>query len=120
MDRLSRQPLGVTPAVKPFVVMFDIYQDRLIPGMQVVYDVNSESGAFLWSLGYRITQNFLLQIGLNAFWGHIQDIQSPVQPIGTTGIGVGRGEGSQRAYIENGLSTVRDRDEIFLRLRWTF
>jgi len=71
-------------------------------------------------MGYRISQNLLLQFGLNAFWGHVQNIQSPVLPIGTTGIGVGRGEGSQRAYVENGLTVVRDRDEIFLRLRYNF
>jgi hypothetical protein len=28
--------------------------------------------------------------------------------------------GSQQAYVENGLSSVRDRDEIFMRMRYTF
>jgi hypothetical protein len=111
---------GPVTALMTFSMFTGYYQDRLIPSAQVVYDVNSESGAFLWSLGYRITQNFLLQFGLNAFWGTVQDVPSPVLPVGTPGAGVGRGKGSQRAYVENGLSTVRDRDEIFLRLRWTF
>jgi len=111
---------GPVNALMTFSAFTGYYQDRLIPGMQVVYDVNSESGAFLWSLGYRITQNFLLQIGLNAFWGSVQSIDSPVEPIGTTGVGIGRGMNSQQQFVENGLSAVRHRDEIFLRLRWTF
>ncbi len=32
----------------------------------------------------------------------------------------GRGEGAYHSYVENGLSPVRDRDELFLRLRYTF
>ena len=111
---------GPVNALMTFSVFTGYFQDRLLPSLQLVYDVNSESGAFLWAMGYRISQNLLLQFGLNAFWGHVQNIQSPVQPIGTTGIGVGRGEGSQRAYVENGLTVVRDRDEIFLRLRYNF
>jgi hypothetical protein len=111
---------GPVNALLTFSIFTGYYQDRMIPGVQVVYDVNSESGAFLWSLGYRITQNFLLQFGLNTFWGTVQTLRSPVVPLGTTGLGVGNGTGSQRYYVENGLSTVRDRDEIFLRARWTF
>jgi hypothetical protein len=111
---------GPVNALMTLSIFTGYFQDRLLPGVQVVYDVGSESGAFLWSLAYRISQNLTMQVGLNAFWGRVQDLESPVLALGTTGAGVGRGAGSQRAYVENGLSTVRDRDEIYLRLRYNF
>ena len=95
------------------------HQDRLVPGIQFVYDVGAESGAVLWSVAYRATQNFTIQLGLNTFFGTVQSLDAALVGLGTAGSG-GRGEGQQHAYAENGLSTVRDRDEIFIRLRYSF
>ncbi len=111
---------GPVNALMTFSIVTGYYQDRFLPSVQLVYDVGSESGAFLYGFAFRITQSFQVQAGMNAFWGRSQRVVSPVVPVGTTGIGVGRGAGSQNAFVENGLSPVRDRDEIFLRLRWTF
>jgi len=94
-------------------------QDRLIPGVQFVYDFPSHSGAVLWSMGWRVTQSFLIQIGLNTFWGRAQRREAALVAAGTAGQG-GRGEDAYHTYVENGLSTVRDRDELFLSLRYTF
>jgi hypothetical protein len=84
-----------------------------------VYDVGSRSGGFLYGFGFRVTQSFLIQIGLNAFWGRVQQIEAPLLPLGTAGA-AGAGRGQQHAYVENGLSTIRDRDELFFRIRYTF
>ena len=95
------------------------HQDRLLPGFILVYDFTSYSGAVLWRLGWRVTQNFLIQIGLNTFWGEPRQARG-----GAGGRRYGRpgraGEGAYHSYVENGLTTVRDRDELFLRLRYTF
>ena len=95
------------------------HQDRLLPGLQVVYDFPSHSGALIWSLGWRVTQSFLIRIGLNTFWGEVDRREAALVAAGTAGQG-GRGEGAYHSYVENGLSTVRDRDEISIRLRYTF
>jgi hypothetical protein len=42
----------------------------------------------------------------------------PIAPLGTIGSQVG--EHSYSTAVENGLSVVRERDEVFLRLRYTF
>jgi hypothetical protein len=94
-------------------------QDRLVPGVQVVYDFPSHSGALIWSMRWRVTQSFLIQIGLNTFWGSHDRREAALVATGTAGQG-GRGEGAYHSYVENGLSTVRDRDELFIRIRYTF
>jgi hypothetical protein len=42
----------------------------------------------------------------------------PLDAIGGSGEHVGKG--AYHSFIENGLSVVRDRDEAFLLLRYTF
>jgi hypothetical protein len=37
-----------------------------------------------------------------------------------TALGPRAGRDAYRDFVENGLSAVRDRDELFLRLRYTF
>jgi hypothetical protein len=95
------------------------HQDRLLPGVVFVYDFPSHSGALLWSIGWRVTQSFSIRIGLNTFWGEADRREAALVAAGTAGQG-GRGEGAYHSWVENGLSTVRDRDELFLRLRYTF
>jgi len=95
------------------------HQDRLLPGVILVYDFSSYSGAVLWRLGWRVNQSFLIQIGFNTFWGEVDRREAALVAAGTAGQG-GRGEGAYHSYVENGLSSVRDRDELFVRLRYTF
>jgi hypothetical protein len=100
--------------------VFTGYQhDRLLPGMVFVYDFPSYSGAVLWSIGWRVTQSFTIRVGLNTFWGSPDRREAALVATGTAGQG-GRGEGAYHSYVENGLSSVRDRDELFVRLRYTF
>jgi hypothetical protein len=101
-----------------FTVQTGYYQDRLLPGVTFVYDRRSNSGAALPSLTYRFTENFSGTVGLNFFFGRWQTVDMPIQGLGTLG-----GESGRLAYqesVENGLSVVRERDEFYLRLRYTF
>ena len=93
-------------------------QDRLLPSLTAVWDRRSNSGALLPRLTYRITQNFSMQIGAGVFWGRTQRRSAPLVPVGTPTNGAG--EGSYHSYADLGLSSIRDRDELFLRLRYTF
>jgi hypothetical protein len=110
---------GPVDAIFTLGVFTGYFQDRLIPSAQLVYDIGSQSGGFLYGFGFRVTQSFLIQIGLNAFWGRVQQVEAPLLPLGTAGA-AGAGLGQQHAYVENGLSTIRDRDELFFRIRYTF
>jgi hypothetical protein len=101
-----------------FTVQTGYYQDRLLPGVTFVYDRRSNSGAALPSVSYRFTENFSGTIGMNFFWGRFQTADMPVRGLATLG-----GESGHLAYqeaVENGLAVVRERDELYLRLRYTF
>jgi hypothetical protein len=93
-------------------------QDRLLPSFTAVWERRSGSGALLPRITYRITQNFSMQIGAGVFFGRTQRKTSPLTPVGTPTNGAGKG--SYHSYVDNGLSSIRDRDELFLRLRYTF
>jgi hypothetical protein len=101
-----------------FTIQTGYYQDRLLPGVTFVYDRRSNSGAALPSVSYRFTENLSGTIGMNFFWGRFQMTDMPIRGLATVG-----GESGRFAYqeaVENGLAVVRERDEIYLRLRYTF
>jgi hypothetical protein len=101
-----------------FTAMTGYFQDRLNPAFTFVHDFQSSSGAFLPSLSYRFDEKFSATIGLLMFYGRPQWVDMPLNEIGPAG-----NRSGSRAYydtVENGLSLVRDRDEVFLRLRYTF
>ncbi len=101
-----------------FAVMTGYYQDRLMPQLITVYDFNSRSGAFLPSVQYRFTDTLSVQWGLLIFIGRTQLKQMPLSAIGPP---ANRGDpNAYKAPVDNILSGVRDRDEVFMRLRWTF
>jgi hypothetical protein len=94
------------------------YQDRLQPELITVYDFNSRSGAILPSVGYRFTDAFSIRWGFLIFFGRTELEELPVNPIGPPA-----NRADPNAYqvpVENALSLVRDRDEVFVRLRYTF
>ncbi len=93
------------------------FQDRLLPSATVVYDVQSGSGAFLPQLQYRFTENFSATFGIALFAGRAQPKDMALVPIATRNR---TGRYAYNDFAENGLSVVRDRDEAFLRLRYTF
>jgi hypothetical protein len=93
------------------------FQDRLLPAVTFVYDFRSNSGAVLPSVGYRFTENFSATFGLAIFGGRTERRTAALTPI-SLGNRVGRGAYS--SHVDRGLSVIRERDEIFLRVKYAF
>ena len=101
-----------------FAVLAGYFQDRLLPQFITIYDFQSQSGGFLPSVQYRFTENFSATMGFLSFYGRTQSKEMPLRSIGPYGNRAG-----PKAYQdpeENFISVLRQRDEIFMRLRWTF
>jgi hypothetical protein len=94
------------------------FQDRLEPTLTFVYDVGSASYAVLPSVSWRFNQDFSVQIGLGFFAGRWEPKTAELNTIGDPPFRVGRDY--DKVFEENGLSPIRDRDEIYLRIRYTF
>jgi hypothetical protein len=94
------------------------FQDRLLPSLTVVYFVNGNSFAVLPQVTYRFTENFQATVGLAAFAGREQERIAPLNGLAPGGQRFGRN--AYKTFIEPGLAVVRERDEIFLRIRYTF
>jgi hypothetical protein len=93
------------------------FQDRLLPQATVVWDLQSDSGAFLPQVSYRYTENFSVSFGANLFTGRTQKKTMSINPIASRNR---TGRGAYKDFVDNGLSVLRDRDELFLKLRYTF
>jgi len=107
-------PLNVLAVVSIETGYFD---DRLTPNLTVVYDFGSGSGAVLPQVTYLFNAEFSATFGLAFFAGREEARPMPIHPTALTDR-VGRH--ASEDFVENGLSAIRDRDEIFLRLRYTF
>jgi hypothetical protein len=94
------------------------FRDRLQPAVTFIYDQQSNSGGILPKLTYRFTSNFSLTIGANWFWGRFELRDNPLNPISS--VDNQAGSDAYHQGIENALSQVRDRDEAYLRLRYTW
>jgi hypothetical protein len=93
------------------------FQDRLQPALTAVYDVQSSSGALLPQVTYRFSSNFSATVGLAAFWGRFQAKTAPLNPVASLNR---TGRYANNDFVENGLSVIRDRDEAFLLVRYSF
>jgi hypothetical protein len=94
------------------------FQDRLLPSLTAVYFVRNSSAAVLPQITYRFTENFQASVGLAVFSGREQERVMPVAGLAPASERFGRN--AYNSFFEPGLSLVRERDEIFLRLRYTF
>jgi hypothetical protein len=94
------------------------FQDRLLPSLTMVYFVRNNSLAFLPQITYRFTENFQATFGLAAFAGREQEIDMPINGLAPVSERFGRN--AYKSFIEPGLAVVRERDELFLRIRYTF
>jgi hypothetical protein len=94
------------------------FQDRLLPSLTLVYFVRNNSFAVLPQVTYRFTENFQATFGLAAFAGREQERVMPINGLAPGGQRFGRN--AYKTFIEPGLAVVRERDEIFLRIRYTF
>ena len=94
------------------------HQDRLMLFSTVVYDFNSNSGALLPSVTYRFTESFSASVGVNVFFGHEQLRQSAINELRPA---LNRtGHDAYMVAVENGLTALRERDEVNLTIRYTF
>jgi len=94
------------------------FSDRLQPAVTFIYDQQSNSGGILPKITYRFTSDFSVTIGTNFFFGRFELRDSPLNPVASVDNQVG--SDAYHQGVENALSQVRDRDEVFLRLRYTF
>jgi hypothetical protein len=100
-----------------FTVSTGYFQDRLLPSVTFVYDVGSVSGGILPEVTYRFTENFSAAVGVAGFFGHVQ---TRVAPLYENALDSRVGRGAYSSFTEEGLSAIRERDELWLRFRYTF
>jgi hypothetical protein len=101
-----------------FSVSTGYYQDRLLPSFTTIHDVRSASGAAMPSLTYRYTESFSVTVGMLYFWGRTELRDMPIRDLAPAVNRTGRH--AYKVGVENGLSQARRRDELYLRVRWTF
>ena len=68
-------------------------------------------------LGFDLTDSLLATIAL--FQGRWNEFDAPINDPGS-GASNRIGKDSQKQFVEQGLSAVRERDEAFMRIRYTF
>ncbi len=106
-----------------FAIFTGYFQDRLLPTFVSVFDVQSGSGGILPNISYRFTEAFSATLGMNVFFGNTQLTAMPVNGIGPTTNRAPLPGNPGIAYldgVDNVLAAIRRRDEVYLRLRWTF
>jgi hypothetical protein len=109
---------GPVNLLATLTVFTGYFQDRLMFYHTAVYDVNSQSGALLPSISYRFNEAFSVTVGANVFWGHQQLTESALNELRP---GLNRvGHDAYEDPVENGLAAVRERDEVYMLLRYTF
>jgi hypothetical protein len=101
-----------------FAMFTGYFQDRVQPQFVTVYDIRSQSGGLLPSLQYRFTESFSVTIGMLYFFGRTELKDMPLQDIAPAANR--SGANAYESGVDNLLSLVRTRDEVYLRLRWTF
>lgn len=92
------------------------YQDRLLPTLVFVHDVGSSSGGVIGQVTYRFDEAFSATVGALAFYGSPDDNRLPRHPIALPDA---TSDFDTRTRFD-GLSAIAEREELFLRLRWTF
>jgi hypothetical protein len=104
-----------------FAVSTAYFQDRLAPSVVTVYDVNSQAGALLTGISYRFTVNFSAAVGMSFFYGKPDFVDERLVGLSTPANRNWHDEAHlYKSGREGGLAVLRDRDELWARLRYTF
>jgi hypothetical protein len=111
----SNGPLNVLATLR---VETGYFRDRLGPGLTLVYDFKSASGAVLPEIGYRFTENFSATFFVSWFFGQSQAVLPPLRSVSDPPFRAGKHSNSD--FVDEGVSPIRDRDEVALILRYTF
>jgi hypothetical protein len=91
-------------------------QDRFLVNAVVVFDVTSQSGGFLPSVQYRLTENFSITVGAGVFGGRFSSRKMGVNQFSA----FDEDNLNDTVYYENGISPARDLDSFYARIRYTF
>ncbi|MEN8158908.1 MAG: DUF1302 family protein [Myxococcota bacterium] len=92
------------------------YQDRFLVSTVLVHDFQSNSGAILPTVQYRITENFSVTVGASVFYGDYSRRKMGINQFSA----FDEDNLSDNVYVENGVSPVSDLDGFFTRIRYTF
>jgi hypothetical protein len=92
------------------------FQDRFLVNAVVVFDLASQSGGFLPTVQYRLTENFSITVGASVFGGRYSSRKMGVNQFSA----FDEDNLNDTVYYENGISPVRDLDSFFARIRYTF
>jgi hypothetical protein len=92
------------------------FQDRFLVNAVVVFDLPSQSGGFLPSVQYRLTENFSITVGAGVFGGRFASRKMGVNQFSA----FDEDNLNDTVYYENGISPARDLDSFFARIRYTF
>jgi hypothetical protein len=115
--RSSMPDPGPYTARNTLTIATGYFQDRLNPAVTFVYDWKTNSGAVLTSVAYRFSDEFSVALGVSGFFGRFKRNQMSVSPSSLTNrVGANR----FNAWTTPGLSVVQNRDEISLRIRYSF
>ncbi len=107
---------GPLSALGTFTVATGYFQDRLLPAATWVHDVRSGSGGLVGQITYRFSEAFSATVGALAFYGQPDENRLPLHPIALPDT---QTDFAARTRFE-GLSAIAERDELFLRVRYTF
>jgi hypothetical protein len=99
-----------------FAVATGYYQDRLLPALVLVHDFPSASGGILPQVTWRATQDFSITVGVALFYGGPEKADVALHQLALQNSG--GNFRSRTSYA--GLSPIAERDEIYLRIRYTF
>ncbi|HVP27881.1 MAG TPA: DUF1302 family protein [Myxococcota bacterium] len=112
--------LGPWNFLATFNIQTGYFQDRLLPAVTFVYDVKSNSGAALPQIEYRFTQSFSTTVGVSTFMGRFQNRKMYLEPASLLNQAQFSSPGPYHTVTEQGIAPIRQRDEVFLRVRYTF
>ncbi len=107
---------GPLSVLATFAIATGYFQDRLLPSLVFVHDFATPSGGVVSQITYRMTEAFSVTVGLLAFYGGPGVNRVPTHPLLLFDT---QTQFDARTRYE-GLSAISERDELFLRLRYTF
>ena len=114
----SMGPRGPYNILGTLYIQTGYFQDRLLPQLILVYDVKSVSGAAIPQVTYRYSDAFSISFGVALFMGREFLVDMQNNGIGPAGNRLG--DNAYQNSTPAGLGIVRDRDEVFFKLRYTF
>jgi hypothetical protein len=112
---------GAWSFLTTFAVATGYFQDRLTPSITTVYDVRTQSGALLTGISYRFTQNFSAAVGMAYFYGKPDQVDEQLAGVApASNRNFNPPDDLYKSRREGGLAIVKDRDEVWAQIRYTF